>query len=100
MALGVLRALAERGISVPGDCSVVGCDDLVISGFLTPPLTTVRVPFEETGALAAQLLLRSIRGETVSARELLPVRFIERASTARPPPHSRRSVSSSPARHV
>jgi LacI family transcriptional regulator len=101
MALGVLRALAERGIRVPGDCSVVGCDDLDIAGFLTPPLTTVRVPFEETGALAAHLLLRSIRGEKIPARELLPVRFVERASTARPPPQSRRSVlSSSPARHV
>jgi LacI family transcriptional regulator len=90
MALGVLRALAQRGVRVPDECSVVGCDDLAIAEFTTPPLTTVRVPFEETGALAANLLLRRIRGEQISPRQLVPVAFVERASTARPPPQSRR----------
>jgi LacI family transcriptional regulator len=100
MALGVMRALAERGVRVPDDCSVVGCDDLGIAGFLTPPLTTVRVPFEETGALAARLLLRSIRGEKIPPRELLPVRLIERLSSARPPPPRRRVSRTRAALHV
>jgi len=97
MALGVLRALAERGIRVPEDCSVVGCDDLEIAAFLSPPLTTVRIPFEDTGALAALQLLKLVRGEKVPQRKLLPVELIERGSTARPPPR-RRSASSSRAR--
>ena len=86
MALGVLRALAERGVRVPDDCSVVGCDDLEIAAFLTPPLTTVRIPFEETGALAAVQLLKLIRGEKCPTAQALPVEFVERGSTARPPP--------------
>jgi LacI family transcriptional regulator len=85
MALGDLRAQAERGERVPEDCSVVGCDDQAIAEFLSPPLSTVRVPFEETGALGALLLLRGVRGEKVPQRELLPVTFVERASTAPPP---------------
>jgi LacI family transcriptional regulator len=92
MALGVLRALAERDLGVPEHCSVVGCDDLAIAEFLSPPLTTVRVPFEETGALGARLLLRRVRGEPVPARELLPVTFVARASTARRPPTRRTTV--------
>jgi LacI family transcriptional regulator len=97
MAVGVLRALSERGLRVPDDCSVVGCDDFEIAGFLTPPLTTVRVPFEETGARAATLLLGSMRGDRIPLRELLPVRLVERASTARPPPGTRpRHTSPSP----
>jgi LacI family transcriptional regulator len=99
MALGVLRALAQRGVSVPDDCSVVGCDDLAMAEFTSPPLTTVRVPFEETAALAADLLLRSVRGEQVSPRELVPVAFVERSSTARPPP-LRNRVSMSRQRHA
>jgi LacI family transcriptional regulator len=92
MALGVLRALAERGTRVPDDCSVVGCDDLEIAEFVTPPLTTVRIPFEDTGAHAAAQLLKLVRGEKVPSRSLLPVTFVERGSTARPPPR-RRSAS-------
>ena len=92
MALGVLRALTERGIRVPDDCSVVGCDDLDIAEFLTPPLTTVRIPFEETGAHAAAQLLQAVRGEKVPPARCCPSRFIERGSTARPPPR-RRSAS-------
>jgi LacI family transcriptional regulator len=97
MALGVLRALAERGIRVPDECSVVGCDDLEIAAFLSPPLTTVRIPFEDTGALAALQLLKLIRGKKVPRRALLPVALIERGSTARPPPR-RRSPSRTRAR--
>ena len=85
MALGVLRALSERDIRVPDDCSVVSCDDLAFAEFMSPPLSTVRILFEETGALGASTLARRIRGEDVPRRALLPVAFVERASTARPP---------------
>ena len=40
MALGLLRALSERGRSVPGDVSVVGFDDIPEAAFFPPPLTT------------------------------------------------------------
>lgn len=85
MAFGVLAALRVRGVSVPESCSVVGCDDQPLAEFAAPPLTTVRVPFEETGARAAELLLARIRGEDTPPRALLPVRLVVRASTAPPP---------------
>jgi len=84
MAIGALKAMHERGRRVPADCSLVGCDDLPFAPYLVPALTTVRVPFAETGQLAATLLLRRIDGETIDDRHLLPVELIVRDSTAPP----------------
>lgn len=85
MAMGVLRALADRGVRVPEDCSVVGCDDMPFAAHLVPALTTVRIPFDETGARAAELLLDRMAGATIPRRELLPVRLIERQSVGPAP---------------
>jgi DNA-binding LacI/PurR family transcriptional regulator len=57
MALGLLRALHERGRRVPEDVSVVGFDDIPEAGYLTPPLTTVRQPFDALGRQGLQSLL-------------------------------------------
>ena len=81
MALGVLSALHERGLGVPDDCAVVGCDDVPIAAHTIPPLTTVHVPFFETGETAVRLLLDLIAGEEAGPRRvLLPVRLVRRAS--------------------
>lgn len=82
MALGALHALRERGRRVPDDCSVVGCDDLDVTPYLLPPLTTVHVPFEQTGEQAADLLLRRMRSETTARQVLLPTHLVVRHSTA------------------
>jgi LacI family transcriptional regulator len=87
MAMGALKALRERGLRLPADCSVVGCDDLSFAGYLAPPLTTVRIPFQETGERAATLLVDRIGGKEIPERELLPVELIVRESTS--PPGSR-----------
>jgi LacI family transcriptional regulator len=85
MALGVLSALFKAGRRVPQDVAVVSCDDIPFAEYMTPPLTTVRVPLAETGRAAVGLLLRSIAGEQVPERPpLLPVELIVRASTAPP----------------
>jgi DNA-binding LacI/PurR family transcriptional regulator/signal transduction histidine kinase len=55
MAIGAMRALAERGIDVPRDVSVTGFDDTEDSRFTLPPLTTVRQPTTELGRLAVRL---------------------------------------------
>jgi LacI family transcriptional regulator len=92
MAMGVLSALFRAGRRVPQDVAVVGCDDIPFAEYLTPPLTTVRVPLAETGRQAVDLLLRSIAGEQVPERPpLLPVELIVRASAAPPGavPHER-----------
>ena len=81
MAIGVLSALWQAGRRVPADIAVVSCDDIPFAEFLTPPLTTVRVPLAETGRQAVELLLRSIAGEPVPERTpLLPVELIVRGS--------------------
>jgi LacI family transcriptional regulator len=79
MAIGVLSALWQAGRRVPAD--VASCDDIPFAEFLTPPLSTVRIPLAETGRQAVELLLRSIAGEPVPERTpLLPVELIVRDS--------------------
>lgn len=60
MALGALRTLQQRGISVPGDVSVVGFDGIALGDFVTPSLTTVLQPRYEAGRTAFRLLLERI----------------------------------------
>lgn len=59
LALGVLRGLTSRGISVPEDLSLVGYDDVDFARVLSPPLTTVRQPPYQLGRTAAELLLET-----------------------------------------
>jgi DNA-binding LacI/PurR family transcriptional regulator len=59
-AIGAIRALAEAGVSVPGDVSVVGFDDILSAAYCTPSLTTVRQPLNEMGKMGARLLLERI----------------------------------------
>jgi LacI family transcriptional regulator len=81
MAMGALRALYERGLAVPGDVAVVGCDDAPVAAYTVPSLTTVRVPFEDTGRVAMSLLLRMIDGDVApTTSTLLPVELVARAS--------------------
>jgi DNA-binding LacI/PurR family transcriptional regulator len=92
MALGLLRAFAERGRPVPGDVSVVGFDDVPEAAFFVPPLTTVRQDFGELGRRALHLLIERISGD-YQFRPSLPITpdLVVRASTA-PVPASRRSA--------
>ncbi|GAA2247476.1 transcriptional regulator [Streptomyces ruber] len=84
MALGVYRALAERGLRVPDDVSVVGFDDLPEARWAAPPLTTVRQPLSEMAAASLRLLVRMMAGERPEGtRTELSTRLVPRASTAR-----------------
>jgi LacI family transcriptional regulator len=86
MAFGALTALREAGLSVPGDISVVGFDDIRAASLIHPPLTTVHQPAYDVGRTAtAQLLQYVSRGEVPPAsRHTLPVELKVRASTAPP----------------
>ena len=71
---------------MPSSLSVVGFDDSPESDSFWPPLTTVHQSFDEVGRRAVANLLAQIDGERVSAAaDLVPVRLVERASTAAPP---------------
>ena len=63
IALGFMRALREMGLSVPGDVSIVGFDNLPMAGVFDPPLTTIDVPKTRIGAMAIRLLDDLIAGE-------------------------------------
>ena len=56
MALGVIAGLRNLGVSVPGDISVVGFDDVPMAAMVAPPLTTISMPTDEAGSLAVEML--------------------------------------------
>lgn len=85
MALGAIEALRRRGLRVPQDVSLVGFDDLPEVRWSAPPLTTVRQPLAEMGALAVRTLLDLTRAEPADPPRLeLGTRLVVRASTAAP----------------
>jgi DNA-binding LacI/PurR family transcriptional regulator len=83
LALGILRALWERGLSVPGDVSVVGFDDVAGAAYFVPPLTTVRQPFGTLGARCVAMVLAALAGEPVEAARIAP-ELVVRSSTGAP----------------
>jgi len=87
IAIGVIGAARELGLAVPRDLSVVGFDDLPVSRFTDPALTTVHQPIREKGSAAARLLLATVSGGPApeERREVLPTRLVVRGSTAPPP---------------
>lgn len=81
VAAGVLAHLAELGITVPSQVSVLGFDDMPWAELLNPPLSTVRQPVAEIGRQAAQLLHdRILDPDGPLRREVLPVSLIARGS--------------------
>ena len=78
VALGVLKALRARGIAVPDDIALVGFDDLPISEFLDPGLTTMRVPARAIGAQAATMLIELITARTEPESRFLPTELVVR----------------------
>jgi LacI family transcriptional regulator len=85
-ALGVMYALGQHGIEVPGDVAVTGFDDIAMARHLRPQLTTVRQPIQEMGATAFELLHSMISNGLPAERNIvLPTRLILRESCGCPP---------------
>jgi DNA-binding LacI/PurR family transcriptional regulator len=85
-AVGVLSALAEAGLRVPEDVSVVGYDNTWLAGLRHIGLTTVDQPREEMGRLAAEALISRVRGERVEAAHLVVRPTLVIRATTGPPP--------------
>ena len=79
-ATGAITAIRQAGKRVPEDIAVVGFDDIYISQYFSPPLTTIRAPIEKAGYTAAQQLIRLIHQESVEPLVLLPTSLIVRQS--------------------
>jgi LacI family transcriptional regulator len=90
MAIGAMAFLHERGLRVPDDVSVVGFDDVGLSAYAWPPLTTLATPIVEVGERLCQLLLDRIKGQLPPEPQRITVggRLVVRGSTA--PLRSRR----------
>ncbi|UPZ34527.1 LacI family DNA-binding transcriptional regulator [Streptomyces sp. LRE541] len=85
MALGLLRALHERGRYVPDDVSVIGFDDIPEAGSFLPPLTTVHQDFAEVGRRCVEGVLRQMGQDTPEhGTTLVPTRLVVRESAGAP----------------
>ena len=84
-AVGIVEAARLRGLRVPEDLSIVGYDDTDVARMASPPLTTVRQPLREMGAVALRTALRLTAGETLDSHHVeLATRLVVRDSTAPP----------------
>jgi DNA-binding LacI/PurR family transcriptional regulator len=82
MAIGALRAATDRGLSVPGDLSIVGFDDILLARYASPSLTSVSQPREAMGRIAAELAIeRSGNRQRTPERRILDVTLVTREST-------------------
>lgn len=89
LAIGMLQRFKARGVRVPEDKSLIGCDDIFGADFCNPPLTTVASPIEQAGRVAVSMLLSQIdplRGHTARHLTVLSTHLQIRASTG-PSPH-------------
>jgi LacI family transcriptional regulator len=84
LAFGTLRAIHESGLTIPDDIAVVGFDDNPLARFTTPPLTTVRVSFEDMGRRSGKMLLDRIHYDVEPGRQvLLDAELVVRRSSIR-----------------
>jgi LacI family transcriptional regulator len=83
VAIGLLSRLSARGISVPDQISVIGCDDIPMSAMTHPALTTIAIPKEQSGRAAVSLLLSLLENDeaTTSRQRELPTQLIVRGTT-------------------
>lgn len=81
LAIGAMKGFHDRGIKIPDDISVIGFDDLVISQYVSPGLTTVHQNIASKGEEAVRLLFNSINGVQIGKQEtILPICLTERNS--------------------
>jgi LacI family transcriptional regulator len=82
LAAGAVFELQSRGIKVPDDVSVIGMENLEITTFTQPNLTTIQLPTKDIGVETARHILGMLRGEETRRRVELPVSLVHRHSTA------------------
>lgn len=81
VAIGLIEALAERGLNVPGDISVIGVDDIVAGRLGRPKLTTIAMPTAAAGRIAVDMLLQSVDSQAATGVTMLETTLIVREST-------------------
>ena len=84
MAFGAIKAARALGLAVPKDLAVAGFDDIPLSSYFDPPLTTVKIPMHDLGAASMQMLLSLISGGKFERTKLFRTTLQVRGSTAKP----------------
>jgi LacI family transcriptional regulator len=88
IAIGMLQRLRERGLRVPEDMSIVGCDDIFGADFCNPPLSTMASPIEQAGRVAVSMLLAQLNPLAAGGtrnRSVMPTHLTVRGSTGPAP---------------
>ena len=86
LAAGIMAGLAEKGVSVPRDKSIVGFDDNYLSQLTIPGLTTIHQDAEQKGILATNMIMKQLQHEEIADKNvILPVRLVERGSVRQVP---------------
>lgn len=81
LAIGAMRRFAQRGISVPADISVIGCDDIFGAATANPPLTTITAPGERAGRSATELLISQLTSRSAPRMDRVSAHLTVREST-------------------
>jgi LacI family transcriptional regulator len=84
MAIGALKALHEYHYNVPNDVSLVSFNDIEVSKYITPALTTIKVFTEKMGETAVKLLIDQLEGRDLPLKVVVPTKLIIRESCANP----------------
>jgi len=90
-AMSLLATCYKRGVSVPGDLSIIGFDDIDMATYTIPPLTTIRQPRFELGQRAMQMMLALLNGQEPE-NQFLPIELVVRQTTARLLPAKNRAA--------
>ncbi|GAA3401626.1 LacI family DNA-binding transcriptional regulator [Paenibacillus hodogayensis] len=82
MAISAMRAAAERGLRIPGDVAFIGLDNIEVSQYTSPPLSTIHIPKTEIGMMAAKAVVDQINGSNpLPFKMLMPFELIVRQSS-------------------
>lgn len=90
-AIGVIKALRERGYRIPEDISVIGVDDIETAQYLSPMLTTVHIPTEDIGRVVAKILIDRINGGHKLPMKIVLPFYIAKRDTCAPPSKHRKT---------
>lgn len=86
MAIGAMQAAKERGLQVGKQISITGFDDILLSEYATPPLTTLHQPAHQMGALLCETLVNTLKGKPLTELQtILPPSIVLRESTGEAP---------------
>ena len=83
-AIGAMKAIKEHGYTIPDDLSIISIDDIDTAQYMSPMLTTIRIPMEELGKMSAKILIDRIEnGKSINIKVELPFQVITRESCCR-----------------